>query len=189
MSAPRLRRLLDAALADLASVLAAVREDEVDGLVDAVLAAQSVFCAGRGRSELQVRGFAMRLMHLGLRSFVVGETTTPAIGPGDVLVVASGTAATRTLLPIAERARQAGARVALLTATPAGPLARAADILVSIEAPASRLDPFTPGASVLPMGSRFELSLAILLDVVAVQILARREVTVAAMFARHANLE
>jgi 6-phospho-3-hexuloisomerase len=184
-----LAETLEAALSELGTVLAGVREAEVAALVGELQAARRVFCAGRGRSELQVRGFAMRLMHLGLGCHVVGETTTPSIGSGDVLVLASGAAATRTLVPIAERARDSGARVVLLTATPSGPLAAFADALVTIDAAASREDPAAPGAPLLPMGSRFELSLAVLLEVVVIRLMARRSVTVAEMFARHANLE
>ncbi len=189
MSDASLRELLAAALRDLGGVLARVGEAEVRTLIDLLESSGRVFCAGRGRSELQVRGFAMRLMHLGLRCYVVGDTTTPAIAAGDVLVVASGTAATSTLRPIVERARASGARVVLLTATPGGPLAEHAEALITIDAPASRADPFAPGAPLLPMGSRFELSLAILFEAIVVLLMARRRVTVSEMFARHANLE
>ena len=37
---------------------------------------------GAGRSGLVAKAFAMRLMHLGLEAFVVGETITPALNKG-----------------------------------------------------------------------------------------------------------
>lgn len=39
----------------------------------------------------------MRLMHLGLRSYVVGETSTPAIEIDDVLIFESGSGETGAL--------------------------------------------------------------------------------------------
>jgi D-arabinose 5-phosphate isomerase GutQ len=40
------------------------------------------------------RAFAMRLMHLGATSFVVGETITPSIQENDVFVAISGSGKT-----------------------------------------------------------------------------------------------
>ena len=42
---------------------------------------------GCGREALQIKGFAMRLFHLGLPVSVVGDMTTPALGQGDVFLV------------------------------------------------------------------------------------------------------
>lgn len=53
----------------------------------------------------------MRLMHLGLTVHIVGETTTPAIGPGDVLLVASGSGTTGGIIRGADSALGAGATV------------------------------------------------------------------------------
>ena len=53
-----------------------------------------------------IRGLAMRLMHMGYTSFVVGETITPAIQPGDLLVIASGSGSTETLTVIAEKCKK-----------------------------------------------------------------------------------
>jgi 6-phospho-3-hexuloisomerase len=131
----------------------------------------------------------MRLMHLGIEAHVVGDTTTPAAGRGDLLLVTSGTASTATLLPVAARAEERGARRATVTATPNGALARGADLVVHVPAPASHEDPWLDGAPLLPMGSRFELAAALLFEAVTVRLMQRRGVTVEAMFARHANLE
>ena len=59
-----------------------------------MLAAQRVYVAGAGRSGLIARAFAMRLLHLGFDVYVVGETVTPALQPGDTLVVFSGSGET-----------------------------------------------------------------------------------------------
>ncbi|MGZ4892148.1 MAG: SIS domain-containing protein, partial [Halobacteriota archaeon] len=71
---------------------------EVKTLVTDILAAQQnhkrLFVMGAGRSGLVVKGFAMRLMHLGFNVYVVGETVTPAVETDDLLIVISGSGET-----------------------------------------------------------------------------------------------
>ena len=184
-----LRDLLREVFNDLGDVLDGVDDAEVRALTDRILQSQRIFVAGRGRSGLQMRGFAMRLHHLGRTAFVVGETTTPPIAKGDLLIVGSGSGETSTLLPLVERARLVGAGTALLTADLESRLARLADRVVRIPAPASRMDPFQHGAPILPMGSMFECSLALLFEVVVLQLMAATGMSVKEMFARHADLE
>ena len=51
---------------------------------------------------------AMRLMHLGLTVHIAGDTTTPAITSGDLLLVASGSGTTSGVVKSAETARKPG---------------------------------------------------------------------------------
>ena len=76
----------------------------------------------------------MRLMHLGLTVHVAGDTTTPAISSGDLLLVASGSGTTSGVVKAAETAAKAGARVAAFTTNPDSPLAALADAVVVIPA-------------------------------------------------------
>ena len=46
-----------------------------------------IVCTGAGRVGLAMRGFAMRLNHLGIDAHVLGETIVPHTGPGDLLIV------------------------------------------------------------------------------------------------------
>ena len=55
-----------------------------------------IFVYGTGRSGLMLKAFAMRLMQIGLNSYVVGETTTPSVQEGDLLIVASASGETGT---------------------------------------------------------------------------------------------
>ena len=96
--------------------------------------AKRIFVVGTGRSALALRMVAMRWMHLGLVVHVVGETTTPAIVRGDLLVVASGSGKTATVLHAVEVATSVGAEVLALTADRSSMLAAKATALVVIEA-------------------------------------------------------
>ena len=75
-----LAQLSKGALNDLAGVFAAMPEDALDGLIDAIVAAKRIVVFGLGREGLQMRGFAMRLFHMGRDVAVWGDMTTPALG-------------------------------------------------------------------------------------------------------------
>ncbi|MGA2848410.1 MAG: hypothetical protein ABSE46_05400 [Terracidiphilus sp.] len=81
-------------LTELERTLAAVSESEIAAAQRMIQAANRLFLMGAGRTGLALKMAAMRLMHLGLIVHVAGEATTPAIGPDDLLLVASGSGTT-----------------------------------------------------------------------------------------------
>ena len=83
--------------------------------------------AGAGRSGLVARAFAMRLRHLGVEAFVVGETITPALQKGDTLVAFSGSGETNSIVDYCEMVREIGGRIGLITATPTSRIGQIAD--------------------------------------------------------------
>jgi 6-phospho-3-hexuloisomerase len=90
-----------------------------------------IFVTGEGRSGLVARMFAMRLMHLGCQDYVVGETTTPSIQAGDLLIDFSGSGSTGNLVAIATKAKEIGARIVSVTTQTDSPLGKVADIVKS----------------------------------------------------------
>jgi 6-phospho-3-hexuloisomerase len=137
------------------------------------------FCTGQGRSGLVAQMAAMRLMHLGHRTHVVGEATAPAITGGDALLVLSASGTTPLSLHLAETARGVSAVVVLVTATSASPLRRLAD--AALEVPAL--------ASVQFGGSLFEQTALLVLDAAALALDADDPHVRDAMQRRHANLQ
>jgi 6-phospho-3-hexuloisomerase len=75
----------------------------------------------------------MRLMHVGKNAHIVGETCTPRICCGHLLVAISASGRTRMILDIAAVARRQGAKVIAMTACPDSPLAESADYVLGIE--------------------------------------------------------
>jgi 6-phospho-3-hexuloisomerase len=169
--------------------LGKVRRESIAQALLQIIGARRVFLAGKGRSALGIRGFAMRLMHLGIDAHLVGETTTPAIGPGDCLIIGSGSGRTPSLVAVAERASAIGAKIVLFTIDANSPIAAQAHTIVDIPAisPKARNSPC--GQSLQPMGSLFEQCLFLLLDALVLALMQETNVTEAEMFARHANLE
>ena len=173
---------------ELARTFDAMSEAELVELERRVLSADRVFVAAAGRSLLAIRGFAMRLMHFGYTAYVVGETVTPAIGKGDLLIVASGSGSTGTLVVIAEKARAAGADIALITTRPDLPLGHLADHIVHLEAYTAKL-PDSGIKSVQLAGSTFEQGVLIMGDAIIAHVAGSSAQKNAELMSRHANLE
>jgi 6-phospho-3-hexuloisomerase len=95
----------------------ALDRKEALNFFDEMLAAGRVYVAGAGRSGLVAKAFAMRLMHIGYDSYVIGETITPALSRGDTLVVFSGSGETNSIYDVCEAAKELGGRICLITAT------------------------------------------------------------------------
>jgi 6-phospho-3-hexuloisomerase len=181
-----------AVVGELGGVLQEVDESSVRALEEQVVRAVRVYVAGAGRSGLMMRAFAMRLMHLGLRVHVVGDVTTPAIAPGDLLVVGSGSGETESLTMMAQKARNLGAALALVTIAPTSSIGQLAGTVVHLDAPSPKAEP-VPGKvtrkSIQPLGALFEQALLVLLDTVVMRLARSRCTSPEEMFNSHANLE
>ena len=104
----------------------------VERLVDAITEAKRIYVAAADRSRLMLSCMAMRLMHIGLTAYVVGEVTAPAIGEGDLLIAASGSGETSTVVSIAQKAKKAGAAVAAITLHETSALAQASGLCIAL---------------------------------------------------------
>jgi 6-phospho-3-hexuloisomerase len=174
-------------LKELERTLAALNETEMAGAQKMLLAATRVFTTGAGRSGLALKMAAMRLMHLGLIVHVAGEVTTPAIGPGDVLLVASGSGTTAGTVHAAEMARKAGAEVLALTTSPASKLIELAQR--SIVIPAASKQDHGGMRSEQYAGALFEQSVLLVTDAMFQVMWRERGESTEELWKRHANLE
>lgn len=175
---------------EIRAALRSVSPEAVNSLRQDIIDARRIFVAGQGRSGLCMAGFAMRLMHLDLDVHVVGAVTTPAIGPGDLLIIGSGSGRTQTLVQYARRARELNAQVALITIAPGSAVGAHADTEIHIAAVSPKRQETDAGLrSSQPMASLFEQALGILLDIVVMQLMDDLNVDQQTMLARHANLE
>ena len=169
--------------------LGKVRQESIEQALLQISGAKRVFLAGSGRSALGIRGFAMRLMHLGMDAHLVRETTTPPICAGDCLIIGSGSGRTPSLAAVAERANAISAKIVLFTIDANSPIAAQAHTIVDIPAISPKAQNSPRGKSLQPMGSLFEQCLFLLLDALVLALMQKNSVTEAEMFRRHANLE
>jgi 6-phospho-3-hexuloisomerase len=177
----------DGALKEIADAVHSVADAAIDGLVEELLEARRIACYAGGREGLVLRGLVMRLFHAGLDVHYVGDMTCPAIGPGDLLVLSCGPGRISMVEALAGVAQRDGARLAYLTAQPQNPPADLADRVLHV--PAQTMADDGGSASVLPMGSAYEIALFVLVDLITNRVRRRRAESVAELRSRHTNLE
>jgi 6-phospho-3-hexuloisomerase len=183
----RLSQWIHYDLEEVTAILAQTTDESAERLVTAVVAAPRIFVMALGRSGLILRMFAMRLMQIGLAVHVVGDVTTPAIAPGDLLIVLSGSGRTETVVALARKAGSLGARVVAITSGAETPLAALADEVIVLPAGSVKHDLATPTR--LPLANALEQAIAIFLDCAGAMVAERCGQDNAAMMRRHANLE
>ncbi len=180
--------LYRAALDDLARVFERIDESAVERAIDEIARANRIALYGVGREGLQIKGFCMRLFHLGRKAAMVGDMTTPHLGSGDLLIVSAGPGHFSTVAALMGVAKRDGARTLVVTAQPEGDCPKAADVVLPIAAQ-TMADDRGPAASVLPMGSLFEGAQYVLFEVMILKLRDRLTVSPETMRANHTNLE
>ena len=160
---------------------------QIPTLITEINNANRIFIIAAGRSGLSMRSTAMRLMHLGLQVFFVGDTTTPAISKGDLLLAASGSGTTSTIVRAAEKSVGAGATVVALSTNATSPLSALAKHVIII--PAAEKEDHGGNLSIQYAGSLFEQFLLLLLDAVFQSLWKIDGTPAEELWKRHANME
>ncbi|WP_298831008.1 6-phospho-3-hexuloisomerase [uncultured Planococcus sp.] len=177
----------DEILAELKLTFARIDDEQAEKLVTGILQAKKVFVAGGGRSGFMAKAFVMRMMHVGLDAYVVGETVTPNLEADDIFIVGSGSGETQSLAAMTKKAKTIGATVVAITTNPDSTIGSLSDI--QIEIPAQAKADGTSGKSIQPMGSLFEQSLLLFYDAVILRFMDKKGLNSDTMYGRHANLE
>jgi 6-phospho 3-hexuloisomerase len=173
---------------------------EVKTLVTGILAAQQnhkrLFVMGAGRSGLVVKGFAMRLMHLGFNVYVVGETVTPAVETDDLLIVISGSGETKSINEMSALAKAKGTRLAAVTSNRDSTLGTISDAIVVVKGrtKASGMDFMERQVvgshiSFAPLGTMFEISTMVFLDGIIAALMEITKKSEEDLKKKHATLE
>ena len=178
---------LEMILAENQQLASKLNFDQIAGLIPFIKNADRIFVIGAGRTGLALKAAAMRLMHLGFTVFVAGETTTPAIRKGDLLLAGSGSGTTSSIVNAAQKAVSAGAQVVTLSTTIESPLAKLSEYVVIL--PAAQKQDHGATISKQYAGSLFEQSVLLLTDAI-IQTLWKLDGTPAEeLWKSHANLE
>lgn len=179
------------------NVADSLNKKQVSTLINSLEKANKVFVYGAGRSGLVARAFAMRLMHLGINVFVIGETVTPAIEEGDLLITISGSGETTSVVNAARIAKNVKAKVVLITSYPDSSAGKLADCIVMVKGRTKLrgdkdfLMRQIKGEhySLAPLGTLFEISVLIFLDSLVAELMARLRRSEDYMRMRHATIE
>lgn len=167
--------------------ISAIEYGEIAILLTSLTKTGTIFVMGAGRTGLMMKAGAMRLMHLGYKVYVVGETTTPAISAGDLLMTGSGSGTTSGIVKAAETARKVGAKVLCFTTNGNSPLGTMANYSVII--PAAQKQERDEGISKQYAGSLFEQSLLLVLDALIQTLWEMDGSEASELWKRHANME
>lgn len=175
-------------LKEISLVLADIDENQVELLSDEILKANKIVVCGAGRVGMAVRGFGMRLGHLGLRAYSIGDSTVPSIKSGDLFLIGSGSGETQTIFDLVKLAKKDKARVALITGNPESRMGKIADVIIQIKAP-SKTKPIEKFLSIQPMTTLNEQCLGIFFDALVLKLMEKMSETNETMWERHSNLE
>ncbi|MBE6489141.1 MAG: 6-phospho-3-hexuloisomerase [Methanosphaera stadtmanae] len=174
-----------------------VNPEEITTMIKMIEDVDNVYVMGLGRSGLVAKAFAMRLMHLGLNVYVVGETITPAITEKDCLIAISGSGETSYIISTSDIAKEIGSKLIAITSYTDSSLAKKADIVVQlkgrtkIESENNYISRQISGLhqTLSPLGTLFEVSALIFLDSVIAEIMHDLGQTEKDLKKRHTVLE
>lgn len=178
-------RILDQIVAEITGVIAKMDEGDIERAMPLIDKTGRVYATGEGRSGFQARSFAMRMMHIGYTSYMMGETICPSMHEGDVLLAISGSGTTRRTVEDAEAAKKLGVKVIAVTSKPESPLAAAADAVIVVPGRVKG----EAGGSIQLLSSLFDQSVHIALDALCLMLSRRDNVSDANANANHANVE
>ncbi|SDY08696.1 6-phospho-3-hexuloisomerase [Salimicrobium album] len=165
-----------------------IPDEEAERAAEEILAAGKVFVTGAGRSGFMAKSFAMRLMHMGIDAYVLGETVTPNFEADDILIIGSGSGETKGLVSVAEKARSIDGVIAAVTLVPESTIGKIADFTVTL--PGATKDRSDSNYSTIqPMGSLFEQTLLLFYDAIILRVMEKKGLDTDKMYGKHANLE
>jgi 6-phospho-3-hexuloisomerase len=179
------------------AVSAETNKQSIIEMMEILTSSKNVFLLGQGRSGLVARAFAMRLMHLGISVYVVGETITPAIGDDDCLLAISGSGETSYIISTAKIAKKRGSKIVAVTSYDDSTLGKMADLVIHIKG-RTKVDSEKnyikrqmngKHLSLSPLGTLFEVSTLIFLDALIAQLMDKLGKTEDDLKKRHTVLE
>lgn len=182
---------------NVSKITKSVNSEEITEMTKMISEVDNVFIMGLGRSGLVAKAFGMRLMHLGLNVYIVGETITPAITDKDCLIAISGSGETSYIISTTGIAKSIGAKIIAITSYTESTLAKKSDIVVQLQGRTKiddepnyiRRQISGQHQTLSPMGTIFEISALIFLDSTIAQMMHDLGQTEEDLKARHTVLE
>ena len=191
------------------NIIDKISDSDIEKMVNVIKAKGNenrIFVIGVGRSGLVARMFAMRLVHLGLTVYVVGEIVTPAVKKEDLIIAVSGSGGTKSIITTMKIAKDIGAEILSVTSNPESEMGLLSDIVVDLRvkrgaifdvkkdyfADQIRGDYVTKTYTkeeLMPLGTLFEDTAMIFFDGIIAALMVELEQTCETMGKRHATLE
>ena len=146
-----------------------------------------IFVYGAGRSGFIGRCFAQRLMHLGLNSCFISDAITHRYSKEDLLILISGSGETTSPFAIAQKAKEIGGKLALITNNPESTIGKISDLIIKIEGKSK--DIAVSQKTLAPYTTLFDISTLTVLDSIGATLMELLGVTEKDIDKRHASIE
>ncbi|MFZ2500056.1 MAG: 6-phospho-3-hexuloisomerase [Methanosarcina sp.] len=172
--------------------------EAIKAMLQKIINSDRVFVMGAGRSGLVAKAFGMRLMHLGFSVYVVGETTTPAVRPKDVVIAISGSGETRSIADLGKIVKDIGSTLITVTSKKESTLGKISDIAMVLPSKSKNdhdaggyLEKSMRGEyrNIPPLGTSFEITSMVFLDSIIAEMITLTGASEAELKARHTNIE
>ena len=165
--------------------LLSLNDEQIEKICREFLRADRIFLYGAGRSGLVAKAFAIRLVHLGFQTYVIGETITPPVRKGDLVIVISGSGETIPSVMTAEIAKKIGAKLIAVTSRENSKISKNADFTVKLSTECEDRE----RARLAPLGTLFEASAWLFLDGLVAKLMEMKGESEKRMKERHATLQ
>ena len=193
-----MKTAIEEILSNISSATELLDENTIEEFMKILTESKNVFVMGAGRSGLVAKAFAMRLVHLGLSAYVVGETISPAIYDDDCILAISGSGETKTIVSAVSIAKNRGSKALALTSYHESSLGKLADCVMKVKG-RTKIDIDDEDyikrqidgnyVSLTPLGTAFELTSLIFLDGLIAELMQKMGKTEDDLKYRHTVLE
>ncbi len=184
-------------------VARSIDQSQVECFLTEINRAERIFVVGAGRSGFVAKSFGMRLMHLGMNAYVVGETVTPAFHARDTLIAFSGSGKTKSVLEACETTRHLGGTLCLITGTRDSPMAELATCVVYLKTDDESSHPGSDHFDLrqlrgehrsishpsTPLGTLFETSAMIFADSIVSALIELKDCPIDEIIHRYSNMQ
>jgi 6-phospho 3-hexuloisomerase len=166
-------------------ILEKIEPQAIEKIISFFFKSNRIFVYGAGRSGLVSKAFAIRLVHLGFQTFVIGETIGAPVKKGDLVFIVSGSGETIPAVMTAEIAKNLGATIVVVTGKRHSRITKFSNLAVILAADCTEKE----RKQFAPLGTLFEASAWILLDGIIAELMKTKKETEESMRSRHATLE
>lgn len=178
----------DKVLNEIQAALSKSNFSDLKLFVEKILTCEQIVVYGAGRVGLVMKSFSMRLNHLGLKSFFLGDSNVPKINKKDLLIIGSGSGRTPSVKTIVDTAEVNGLNIICITADKNSTIANRSVSVLVIDTQSKDTD-LKLRTSIQPMTTLFEQTLFITLDSVILMLMSKLNETHETMLLRHNILE
>lgn len=168
-----------AVMFEIGNVLNSFKEDDVNKFVQKIIEIKKTggkICGyGAGRMGYGLRAFMMRLNHLGIPAYFIGDTFIPPMNENDLFIVTSGSGETKSVFNLLDIAKvKANMQTCAITGNVESTMAKYADISIVFKTSNGGLnseDNDQKINSIQPMTSLNEQSMFVFFDIIAVMLI------------------